>query len=797
MPLIVELSDNSSDESDGVASARPKKQNQVPSVSAAPKDASISASVASVPSAFVPITKEDAECTTEEQSRSNTSSNTTSAENISESGVVAEEKPTEPVENAVSSSKTESNEDDIFGQVEPTDDPGADFFHEDDLSDSEAPANIEPTNPPPPTPQKVSSSSAALNFDFEEKNDTEKVRESAKQIDMSKLESLFPGWKIPSDPKSVAERRKEDYKAAHKGKSTSQFIEEMNERAKVNKDNLPASEQKVLAALVAEHNKSEVLGEVTNKIEPEQTNKTFSKSDVIQPPADTTQGEAVNEKAASTNNENEKSSETSDATKLAEWKAEIAKKKLQEIEAHKKMEEEEKKKKNYPVMTKKALREICKKHKQYTTPHLNDILYLHYKGWWKIENLEEYTGLRCLWLDVNGLRKIENLDNLVQLRCLYLQQNLIDKIENLDALQDLRTLNLANNQLNKIENLSCLPLLETLHLAHNNLSTYEALEHLQDCHSVSCLDLSHNRIDDPSIIDIFEKMPNLKVVNLMGNPMLKKVRFYRKNMTIRLKNLTYLDDRPVFPRDRACAEAWGKGGHEAEKEERLRWATKEREKIQASVDYLRHLREEGEAKRAAKKQEDEKTESKIIQVSAFDELTPGQRKDLEEKLRMNNEDIPEKHSSSSKITEVSESNSSHGEEASTSDVKINEQVEVSGDQKDAHDDEEVYTPKPIIIPDSGDSFKMKIELAPGSGDADDASKSPDANQMTTFDLDDLPDLEDVDLDEELNLSEEKEIVFSSNIDNMEGNAFEKETPVRPKIEIISEHYVDDELNSLD
>ena len=31
-------------------------------------------------------------------------------------------------------------------------------------------------------------------------------------------------------------------------------------------------------------------------------------------------------------------------------------------------------------MTPKVLTDICKKHKLYRTPHLNDVLYLHYKG---------------------------------------------------------------------------------------------------------------------------------------------------------------------------------------------------------------------------------------------------------------------------------------------------------------------------------------------------------------------------------------------------------------------------------
>lgn len=241
-------------------------------------------------------------------------------------------------------------------------------------------------------------------------------------------------------------------------------------------------------------------------------------------------------------------------------------------------------------MTKTFLKKHCKKNNLYSTPHLNDALYLHFKGLSAIENLEEYTGLKCLWLESNGLRRIENLDAQTELRSLFLQHNLIYKLENLEPLRKLSTLNVSNNYIRVVENISCLPGLSSLQIAHNKLETVGDVEHLSRCLALSTLDMSHNLLNDPEILSVLEAMPELRTLNLIGNEVVKKIPNYRKTTIVRLKQLTYLDDRPVFPKDRACAEAWAVGGLAGERKEREQWDTRERKKILDSLDAMAEIR---------------------------------------------------------------------------------------------------------------------------------------------------------------------------------------------------------------
>lgn len=92
------------------------------------------------------------------------------------------------------------------------------------------------------------------------------------------------------------------------------------------------------------------------------------------------------------------------------------------------------------------------------------------------------------------------------------------------------------------------------------------------------LDLSHNGLEDPKALEVFKQMPNLAVLNLSGNKLSRHIPNYRKTLINEIKTLSYLDDRPVFPKDRAMAEAFCAGGREAEREAREEFVRKVRQK---------------------------------------------------------------------------------------------------------------------------------------------------------------------------------------------------------------------------
>ena len=108
------------------------------------------------------------------------------------------------------------------------------------------------------------------------------------------------------------------------------------------------------------------------------------------------------------------------------------------------------------------------------------------------------------------------------------------------SLKSLHILNVSTNYIHTIEHISGLPDLTTLQIAHNKLKTVDDIQHLIYCLTISVLDLSYNLLRDPSILKVLQAMPNLKVLNLIGNEVVKKIPNYRKTVIVRLKNLTFL-----------------------------------------------------------------------------------------------------------------------------------------------------------------------------------------------------------------------------------------------------------------
>ena len=124
--------------------------------------------------------------------------------------------------------------------------------------------------------------------------------------------------------------------------------------------------------------------------------------------------------------------------------------------------------------------------------------------------------------------------HMTELRCLFLQNNNIEVIDGLATFEHLTNLNLCSNYISKLDNLKDLPNLHTLLLSRNKLATADDIEELSECKELGVLDLSYNSLNEPEVINVLERMPSLKVLTFMGNPIVRKTKEYRRMMILRL-----------------------------------------------------------------------------------------------------------------------------------------------------------------------------------------------------------------------------------------------------------------------
>lgn len=70
------------------------------------------------------------------------------------------------------------------------------------------------------------------------------------------------------------------------------------------------------------------------------------------------------------------------------------------------------------MMSEAIVRDLCRRHGQYATPQLNEVLYALNAGINSLEGLQSYTGLRSLFLEGNFVTSLASLPHLPSLTCL-------------------------------------------------------------------------------------------------------------------------------------------------------------------------------------------------------------------------------------------------------------------------------------------------------------------------------------------------------------------------------------------
>eukprot|EP00754_Rhynchopus_humris_P035997 Rhum_TRINITY_DN17729_c0_g1::Rhum_TRINITY_DN17729_c0_g1_i1::g.166430::m.166430/K19750/DNAAF1, LRRC50, ODA7; dynein assembly factor 1, axonemal len=243
--------------------------------------------------------------------------------------------------------------------------------------------------------------------------------------------------------------------------------------------------------------------------------------------------------------------------------------------------------------------DICKRAGFYSTPDLNERLYLQCKGICEIQGLEAFVHAKAVWLEGNCISELRGLEYNTEVLSLYLARNTIRDITGLDNMACLAKLDLADNLITSVRGLDGCRALQDVNLAKNNLKTKADVLGLLACaDTLSSVDLSGNPLADPGVLEVLVGLPHLASLRLQGTPLSKTLPAYRKTLIARLPGLRALDDTPVSDVDRNAAAAFLSGGCDAERRVRADARAAEEARNAAQVARFDAMIEEARRRRA-------------------------------------------------------------------------------------------------------------------------------------------------------------------------------------------------------
>ncbi|KAG0480637.1 hypothetical protein HPP92_011495 [Vanilla planifolia] len=167
-----------------------------------------------------------------------------------------------------------------------------------------------------------------------------------------------------------------------------------------------------------------------------------------------------------------------------------------------------------------------------------------------LKGVESLSKLMVLNVGKNKLQKMDEICALADLRALILNDNSISTICKLDQMKHLNTLVLSRNPIHDIGKslmrittikklslsycklqtigsalVSCVDLREA-RFAHNEITILP--DELAKNSKLQTLDIGNNLLENVSDIEVLSQLPNLKNLNLLGNPIAEKERLAKK-----------------------------------------------------------------------------------------------------------------------------------------------------------------------------------------------------------------------------------------------------------------------------